>query len=225
MTLAICVPLEGRQEARLMIYCEKMKNLKLTLILAVAIISLSGPLYADGFANPERVWTMEMCKAVRGNQVGRVRKLLTYNKKTLNTRHGACGPPLHEAVALGRVKITRILIRGGADINLQDRAGRTPLHAAAAYRADYRGSEENIRAVIVDLIESGARLHVKDRAGRTAVELAAEKNHNDLATFIRVEIDRTEAMRACRKGCHDEAGKDELKNGMTSRECIKKRCL
>jgi len=205
-------------------YREKMKYFYLTLILAVAVTSLSGALYADGFANPERVWAMEMCKAVRGNQIGRVRKLLTYNKKTLDTRHGACAPPLHEAAELGRVEITRILIRGGADINLQDIEGGTPLHRAAAYRAAGRYGEENVRAVIVDLIESGAMLHVKNHAGLTAVEQAAEENHNDLADFIREEIDRTEAVRACRKGCQEEAEKGELKKGLTVRGCIKRRC-
>ncbi|NOS35518.1 MAG: hypothetical protein GQ522_02660 [Deltaproteobacteria bacterium] len=211
-----------------MIYREKMKYLKLTLILATALTSLSGlsgPLYADGFANPERVWAMEMCKAVRGNQVGRVRKLLTYNKKTLNARHGACAPPLHEAANLGRAEITRILIRGGADINLQDVEGSTPLHRAAAYTAAYQGAEENVMVIVMDLIESGAHLHVKDRAGRTAVELAAEVSHNDLARFLREEIARTEALRACRNGCEERAKKGELKEGMTVRGCIKKLCI
>ncbi len=208
-----------------MICREKMKYLKLILILAVTLISLSGPLYADGFANPERVWAMEMCKAVRGNQVGRVRKLLTYKKETLNSRHGKCAPPLHEAAELGRVEITRILIRGGADLNLQDGEGSTPLHKAAAYRAAERGDEENVRAVIMDLIESGAYLHVRDSMGRTAVEVAAEVNHNDLARFLREEISSTEAQRACRKGCQEQAKKGELKEGMTVRECIKKLCL
>lgn len=201
-----------------------MKVLSITLIVIVTLTCLSETLYADGFANPKRVWAMEMCKAVRKNQVGRVRKLLTYNKELLNVRHGTCAPPLHEAAELGRVEIVRILIRGGANINKQDRLGRTPLHRAAAYTAVYRGAEENVMAVVIDLIESGAKLHVRDKEGKTATELAAEVNHNDLAHFMREEISRTEALRACKKRCEERAAKGELEEGVTVRGCIRKLC-
>ena len=60
----------------------------------------------------------------------------------------------------------RLLARHGADLNTQDRKGRTPLH-----RATYEGRVEAAEA----LLDAGADPTVLNRNGRTAFEIARKE--------------------------------------------------
>ena len=60
----------------------------------------------------------------------------------------------------------RLLARHGADLNTQDRKGRTPLH-----RATYEGCVAAAEA----LLEAGADPTVLNRNGRTAFEIARKE--------------------------------------------------
>ncbi|KXZ42883.1 hypothetical protein GPECTOR_113g295 [Gonium pectorale] len=68
---------------------------------------------------------------------------------------------LHFAAALGSVECTKLLLEAGADPDLQDREGFTPLHMAAGYM--HTGS-------MTALLEGGANPEIKDSKGRDAVE-------------------------------------------------------
>jgi ankyrin repeat protein len=63
------------------------------------------------------------------------------------------------------VEIVSILLRGGADANIKDGSGYTPLHCAV----EHDGNVEIIRA----LIKAGAEVNTGDRHGRTSLHEAA----------------------------------------------------
>ncbi|KFY82053.1 hypothetical protein V498_08657 [Pseudogymnoascus sp. VKM F-4517 (FW-2822)] len=64
----------------------------------------------------------------------------------------------------------RVLMDLGADINLKDTAGRTPLSYAA---------ENGHKDSMMLLLERGADVNSKDAAGRTPLSYAAENGHKD----------------------------------------------
>ncbi len=64
----------------------------------------------------------------------------------------------HEAV-----KLMKLLLEHGADLNARDRFGQTPLHVAAQYGY----------APVKYLIDAGAELNARDKDGRTPLHLAA----------------------------------------------------
>ena len=72
--------------------------------------------------------------------------------------------PLYFAADRGNIESAKLLIRAGADLNIQDGQGWTPLHLAC-----YRG-----RAAMVALLaESGANTNLLDHNGQTPLHLAA----------------------------------------------------
>jgi ankyrin repeat protein len=77
--------------------------------------------------------------------------------------------PLHACIALGRDPETvRILIAQGADVNMEQAGGYTPLHQAAA-----AGLEELIQL----LLEAGAKQDMRCHQGKTPADYARERHH------------------------------------------------
>ncbi len=85
--------------------------------------------------------------------------------------------PLHTALTGGYDQISKMLIEGGANVNVAQHAHITPLHIAA--------QQGNIDLIIV-LLENGADVSVKTEMGMTAADLALEKGHKELAEILRV---------------------------------------
>jgi len=80
----------------------------------------------------------------------------------LDIREPAAGStPLISAATFGRPEIARLLVEGGADVNLQNNEGSTALHAAAFF----------CRTIIVeDLLAHGADPGLRNNAGSTPRE-------------------------------------------------------
>ncbi|KAI8904487.1 ankyrin repeat-containing domain protein [Gorgonomyces haynaldii] len=72
---------------------------------------------------------------------------------------------LHAAAVKSRVEACKILIRHGADVNVRDGKGRTPLmHSTPSYSHE----------ALAFLIESGADLHIRDNDGWTVMEYSCK---------------------------------------------------
>jgi ankyrin repeat protein len=90
------------------------------------------------------------------------------------SRNGLQAAPIQSAAAGGHRKIVKLLLEHGADPNIREANGFTPLHAAAQ-----NGDEELIRT----LLFGGADMTVKSNNGKTALDLALEAGH-DRATLL-----------------------------------------
>jgi uncharacterized protein len=84
--------------------------------------------------------------------------------------------PLHACIALSRdCETVRILIAQGADINMEQAGGYTPLHQAAA-----AGLEEVTRI----LLEAGANPDCVCHQGKTPADYARERQHDAVVQLL-----------------------------------------
>ena len=84
--------------------------------------------------------------------------------------------PIHAAAADGgSTAIARLLLDAGADVNVRQPGGFTPLHAAAQV-----GNDE----LVALLLEHGADPHARLDEGRTPADLARDAGHRDVAERI-----------------------------------------
>jgi ankyrin repeat protein len=70
---------------------------------------------------------------------------------------------------------TALLVEHGADVNVQDNEGKTPLMGAAFYGG---------LGVVQYLRQHGARVDVVDSRGRTAASIALFAGNPDIAKFL-----------------------------------------
>ncbi|XP_067430485.1 ankyrin repeat domain-containing protein 34B [Thunnus thynnus] len=78
------------------------------------------------------------------------------------------GNPLLKAVFLRRLRLTRLLLEGGAYINESDSQGQTPLMVAC--RTQHTDAQSASRVKLVQfLLEKGADPNIQDKEGRSAL--------------------------------------------------------
>jgi ankyrin repeat protein len=70
----------------------------------------------------------------------------------------------------------RLLLEHGADINLQDETGLTPLQWAS-----FNGALEVVRL----LLEHGADVEATNKQGKTALQEAAQEGHDQVLKLLR----------------------------------------
>lgn len=83
--------------------------------------------------------------------------------------------PLHIAAEQNADKTAALLLKNGADVEVQDTNGNTPLHIAAQRNAD------KIAAL---LLKNGADVDVKGDGGRTPLHYAARGNADKTAALL-----------------------------------------
>ena len=74
---------------------------------------------------------------------------------------------LHEAVLHAEPKLVQALLKAGADIEIQDALGQTPLHLAA---------QSDQTEIITILIEHGAHINARDHQHNTPLLLASKNS-------------------------------------------------
>lgn len=112
-----------------------------------------------------RDWEAAWWAACRKGDVGAVRKMLAGGGRVLaccvdeNRRSG-----LHYAAGCGSAETAALLVAAGANVNLRDAEGFTPLHLAVGY---------SHTPVVSLLLDAGADPEVRDAQGRDVVGLVA----------------------------------------------------
>lgn len=71
----------------------------------------------------------------------------------------------------GRLEVVQLLHRHGADVNVRDNEGQTPLHAACRFQSKYYIRIQEYESVVRLLLENGARPDTKDKRGRTPADV------------------------------------------------------
>lgn len=85
--------------------------------------------------------------------------------------------PLYTAISSNFDAIAKLLVEGGAEVNVVQAGNQTPLHAAA--------ENGNIEMLIL-LLENGASVDVKNDNGDRPSDLAAERGHHEIANILQV---------------------------------------
>lgn len=104
-------------------------------------------------------------EAVRDTDTATVRKLATTGGVNINSFDEDGRTALHSAVGWGNLKMIQLLAELGADLNLPDEGGETPLMAAIGI---YGFQARSLRK----LIRAGADVNYKDENGYTALSYA-----------------------------------------------------
>jgi ankyrin repeat protein len=108
-----------------------------------------------------------------------VRILIEYDHADINARDEIRSTPLLWASDGHFFKdgsVPRLLLEHGADINVQNRFGWTPLHFASI-----NGALEVVRV----LLEYGADVEAKGNNGKTALQEAAQRGHDEVVELLR----------------------------------------
>ena len=104
--------------------------------------------------------------AIANNNSDQFAKLLSL-KANINLCTRDITPPLFNAIFFGNYEFTKMLLDHGANVNLQDHCGSTPLHCALNAIA---GDKEKI---IKLLLQHGADSKIKDNYGKTPTDYNA----------------------------------------------------
>ena len=83
--------------------------------------------------------------------------------------------PIHSATTANHSMIVKMLLEGGADVNVKQMSGVTPLHSAA-----HNGNIE----LLILLLEAGAEVKARMDDGRTPADMAAENGFKELAKIL-----------------------------------------
>ena len=144
---------------------------------------------AESFANEKRkafALLEQLCNAVLSDDLAALHTALKNGAdiNVLDTRSSGSGRrALNYAAIKNNVAMIEALVEAGADIDLANRTGFTPLMHAAEY-----GSTEAAQA----LIEAGANLALKNRGERTALDIAESRKHQATAEVLRQALPSTD---------------------------------
>jgi len=105
-----------------------------------------------------------IAEAFAGN-VENVRKIVNEDTKRVHEVDDAGDSALHAAVAKGHINVANILISKGANVNLRNKVGSTPLHKAV--------TSERSAVLVKILLEANADANIRNAAGLLPEDLTS----------------------------------------------------
>jgi ankyrin repeat protein len=117
--------------------------------------------------------------AVRENQPYLVKDLLEAGADP--DTEEAFGPVLFVALLRGSVNVAQLLVEAGADVNITDQQGWTPLHWAAKI-----GDKD----LFLLMAAADGDLFAQDREGNSPLDVLSEWRHTDLLSIVERKFNR-----------------------------------
>lgn len=129
----------------------------------------------DSLAARDDYGNTPLHRACQSQQIEMVRTLLQSNDIQVDAENDCGKTPLMSAIISGNLAIAELLIRAGADVNIDYNDGISMLHLAAYSNNYYIGKL---------LIENGVDVNIKASNGSTPLILAAQKGYNDFTEML-----------------------------------------
>ncbi|MEO5969210.1 MAG: ankyrin repeat domain-containing protein, partial [Bdellovibrionia bacterium] len=104
--------------------------------------------------------------------------LQKYGRELVNKRSNIASVvgPLHEAVSTEDVEIVKLFLEAGADPNLKDYFGTTPLHYGALL--------DNFETIVPEILRAGGNIDAQDNSGKTILHYAVESRDLRRVKFV-----------------------------------------
>jgi ankyrin repeat protein len=114
-------------------------------------------------------------EAVRNDRIDEVRALISKGIDVNSRDVFGDNAGLHWAASLGLAEMARLLIDSGADVNIRNEEGYTPLHWAAG---------EGQKELVVILIVHGADVNALNKRGWTPLRWAEAQSQKEIARIL-----------------------------------------
>jgi ankyrin repeat protein len=114
-------------------------------------------------------------EAVRNDRIDEVRALISKGVDVNSRDVFGDNAGLHWAASLGLAEMARLLIDSGADVNIRNEEGDTPLHWAAG---------EGQKELVVILIVHGADVNALNKRGWTPLRWAEAQSQKEIARIL-----------------------------------------
>jgi len=118
---------------------------------------------------------MKLIKAVRSNNIGRVKLILKRPWINVNKKNHRGNTSLIIAVHFNYLEIVRLLLEKGANINCQGQNKCSPLLIVA---------QNNNMEILKLLLEKDIDVNIRDRYGRAVLTIAADYNHIEIVKLL-----------------------------------------
>ena len=145
------------------------------LLSAAIVIALVPAARAQLDLNPLSAYYKNIPRAAKANDVGKIRQLLSDGASPNQTDEDGATTGMHIAAASGNLQIMAILYKAGADINVRDGVGDSPLDLAAEH--------DQLDAAKL-LLEMKARVNDQDKNGMTALMFAAKSGDVEMVRLM-----------------------------------------
>ncbi|HXC30472.1 MAG TPA: ankyrin repeat domain-containing protein [Stellaceae bacterium] len=145
------------------------------MMTAAIVIALAPSAEAQLDLNPLSGYYKNIPRAAKANDVGKVRQLLSDGASPNQTDEDNATTGMHITAASGNLQIMAILYKAGADINIRNNVGDSPLDLAAQH--------DQLEAVKL-LLEMKARVNDQDKNGMTALMFAAKIGDVEMVRYL-----------------------------------------
>jgi len=125
--------------------------------------------------NPFTNYANNISRAAAANNVAKVRTLLSDGNSPNQIDEDNQRTGLHEVAMNGNIQIAAILIKAGAQIDIRDKLGNTPL----IYAAEHDHGE-----LLKLLLDVGAQVDGQNRGGMTALMVAAKNGEVEIVRIL-----------------------------------------
>ncbi|XP_051779756.1 fibronectin type 3 and ankyrin repeat domains protein 1 isoform X1 [Erpetoichthys calabaricus] len=128
----------------------------------------------------DRTGSTAMHWAADGGHINVIRFLINDSCKVDSKDNGSLWTPLMRVSALsGNARVASLLIQAGADVNVQDKDGKTPLMMSAL---------NNHEELVTLLLKNGANRHIKNEYGTSVLEMAKAFGRLNIAHLLEDKV-------------------------------------